>query len=936
MKAFYIMGKRICAVACCMAFCALLMQACSGENTVEQDVVVIPSSDSSAADSVEPKIPFIGGPVLFSEVDPVNIGYEDHEGGDAGWVELLNTSTDTVNLSGKYLTNSLKEPKKWQLGNVAIPPLSFMVIFLSGKNYPDYVGPSDTTELISSACWVWTDAQNDPPGESYSDALPGKKNFCFKENGVQRFGAVMKLGENEDLGWSSISSYVGVTGWDSTDVVDLTNANEILFQAYITKDRKASLHLIQTGLSDWKGFEMVFTGTGDSSTVYRATLPQGTTLPDLANIYGSRLSPESNERGEVTVKAFSYIARNRGHEPHASFKINNSSGSLYLMDDAGILDSVAYREVPPGKSWSFGSLGEEQEMGWGYGTPSPYGFSAQNVAAERSPAIDDKGVIPPSGFYTAPFDIAFPAEQFVHCTRNGVEPSESSPLTNVLNVTSTTTIRCASLIPGQLPGKVMNRTYVFEEQSSLPVVFITVDQNSMFDPDSGIYEEGPNAQASNPHFGANYWQDKEIPVFVELIESGAKQPAFGENAGLKIFGNYSRANPKKSVAITFREKYGVNRLKYPLFPEFPDLKKFKVFVLRNNGSNFGQDYIRDMLCSSISEGLGLDYQRGRAAVVYYNGEYYGIHNIRERSTEYYFETHYGMDPDQIDLLKADNSASAGSPVDYQKLMDWLETHHLDDEENYAYVTSQIDVDNFMNYIHLETFVNNRDWPNNNLKKWKSNNPRTLWKWFIYDTDFGFGNNFSEYTNNIFEFATNAEGDPSGWPNGPNSTLLLRRMLENPGFRMAFVNRMAVLLSTKFSGERVTSRINTLMSAIASEIPKDQNRWGLGASRMDRELDNMKSFAKNRFTNVMDELKEFFNLGSNSPVTLSVEGDGKIYVHGLSIDKYPTKIPFFESVPVTISAVPDAGFMWTGWSDGVQEPIRVINPQEISSLTAIFQ
>ena len=100
------------------------------------------------------------------------------------------------------------------------------------------------------------------------------------------------------------------------------------------------------------------------------------------------------------------------------------------------------------------------------------------------------------------------------------------------------------------------------------------------------------------------------------------------------------------------------------------MNKFKVFLLRNNGSNFGNDYIRDRLASSVSEGLGVDYQRGRFAVVYYNGEYYGIHSIRERSTEYYFETHYGMDPDEIDLLKADNFVSAGSAVDFVAMLNW--------------------------------------------------------------------------------------------------------------------------------------------------------------------------------------------------------------------------------------------------------------------------
>jgi hypothetical protein len=468
----------------------------------------------------------------------------------------------------------------------------------------------------------------------------------------------------------------------------------------------------------------------------------------------------------------------------------------------------------------------------------------------------------------------------------------------------------------------------------VPAVFLTTDPNSLFDPDTGIYMEGPNAQSKEPHYGANYWLDKEIPVTVELMEPGTSSPAFAKNAGLKIFGNYSRQNDKKSVAITFREKYGDSHLKYPLFPEFPELNKFKVFLLRNNGSNYGNDYIRDRLASSVSEGLGVDYQRGRFAVVYYNGEYFGIHSIRERSTADYFETHYGLDPDKIDLLKADNAVSAGSAVDYVALMDWLESNHLDKEENYAYIASQIDVDNFINYMHTELFANNRDWPANNLKKWRNTSPKTPWKWFLYDLDFGFGNDYSKYKNNIFEFATAEDGE--SWPNGPESTLLLRRLLENEGFKAAFINRMAVLLQMNFESSRVLARIEKMMAEIQSEISRDQKRWGLSASKMTKQLNAIKNFAMNRPSVVYGELQEFFALGETAAVSLSVSGSGRILVHNLPVDVSKMTVNFFTGFPVTLSAEPLMGSTFAGWSDGESSPTRVILPECVSEVTAIFK
>ena len=907
-------------------FVALVLSACSDDNPSSLNFDLGSSSSANGnADGVN--LPFVGSPVIFTEVDPINIDYKDHEGDDAGWVELFNASADTVNLSGMYLTDSQENPFKWKLGNVKIAPNSFLVIFLSGKNYPDYVMPHDSMDMIGPGCWTWTDAKSDPPGYSYADPLPGYKKNCFSENGKRRIGSVMKLGENEELGWASISLFVGTGSTDPSDVLDISATNEILMQAYITKGRKVSVRLAQPDIDDWKGYEMILEGTGDSSTVYRMALPTGSTFPDLANIYGTRFSPDANESQEVTLKVFSYIARNRGHEPHAGFKLSKKGGSLYLVNtDTAIVDSVAYPELPLGKTWN-------NANGWGYADPSPYGNTESGLAFTREENIDTF-LFPPSGFYTEPFVLNLESTNNAVCETGGKLPSEQTPFQKNILIDKTTVIRCAKIAPQSLPSDVVTRTYVFESAPAVPAVFLSADPNSLFDPDTGIYVEGPYAQSKEPHYGANYWLDKEIPVKVELMEPGMNAPAFAKSAGLKIFGNYSRQNAKKSVAITFREKYGDKRLNYSLFPEFPELNKFKVFILRNNGSNFGNDYIRDRLASSISEGLGVDYQRGRFAVVYYNGEYYGIHSIRERSTEYYFETHYGLNPDDIDLLKADNSVSAGTAVDYVALMDWLESNHLDIGENYAYVESQIDIDNFINYMQTEIYANNRDWPGNNLKKWRSSNPKTKWKWFLYDMDFGMGNGYSAYKNNIFEFAAAEDGE--SWPNGPEYTLLFRRLLENSGFRTAFVNRMAVLLQMNFSSARVLARIERMMSEINSEIPRDQKRWKLSSSKMNRQLEEIKVFAQERPGVVYDELREYFELRSPIALSLSVSGPGVINVHGLKIDSYPLTVNFFEGTPVQISAEPTAGGIWAGWSDGVMEQTRFVNPGETERLTAVFK
>lgn len=910
----------------------LLFVACSSSSSSDETYECLEceeTPDSDVSDEVKDSTTKAKMIIRFTEVDPLNITYKDHEGGDAGWVELMNQSKDVVNLSGMSLTDSKQAPSKWTFGNVSLKPGELLVVFFSGKNLLDYEPPHDSINLIGKGCWTWTDSQNEGTAGQSTVKLPQGQWPCYDENGVRKFGGIMQYGKNEELGWHSISFFVG-TGdkGNATDPKDLSKTNEILLTGYIEKDRQLQLRLAQPDVDDWKGWGKVLKGTGDSSYTYHITLPTGTSMPDLAHIYGTRFSPEDQEFRSLTFKVHSYIARNRGHEPHTNFKLNKSGGKLFLIKENGVIaDSVTYPELPIGKSWSFG------DQGWGYAEPSPNSYKSKTIVKARQPDIEKQVTFPASGFYSSSFTINFEKQPNARCETGGNLPNAQTSYRSSIQVNKTMVLRCANFAQDSEPGNVVTRTYVFETRPQTPVVFLTANPKSLFDPDTGIYMEGNNAQSQSPHFGANYWENREIPVFVELLEKGKNEPAFAKNAGFQIFGNYSRANAKKSVAIVFKEKYGDKRLEYPLFPDFPNLKKFKVFLLRNNGGNFGADYIRDRLCSSVTEGLDIDYQRGRGVVVYYNGEYYGIHSIRERSTEYYFETHYGLDPDQVDLLKADNSASAGSPAEYVALMDWLQTNHLDSDKNYAYVESQIDVDNFINYMQTEMFMNNRDWPSNNLKKWRGTNPKTKWKWFIYDMDFGFGNEFSEFTNNIFEFAT-AEDGPD-WPNGPASTLLLRRLLENKGFKTAFINRMPVLLATYFEKSRLLARISAMMSEIESEISKDQQRWNLNASYMNEQLEKMKSFAGSRQAVILSEMIEYFGLGEVAKVALSTEGSGKILVHDLPIDRSSVTVSFFKGTPVTLTAKSNGG-TFSGWNDGNKDETRVIDPEKVSSLKAVFK
>ena len=50
----------------------------------------------------------------------------------------------------------------------------------------------------------------------------------------------------------------------------------------------------------------------------------------------------------------------------------------------------------------------------------------------------------------------------------------------------------------------------------------------------------------------------------------------------------------------------------------------------------------------------------------------------------------------------------------------------------------IDIASYMQYEAVQIFVDNRDWPGNNIKFWRDHRVGGKWRWILYDTDFGFG------------------------------------------------------------------------------------------------------------------------------------------------------------------------------------------------------
>jgi uncharacterized repeat protein (TIGR02543 family) len=447
---------------------------------------------------------------------------------------------------------------------------------------------------------------------------------------------------------------------------------------------------------------------------------------------------------------------------------------------------------------------------------------------------------------------------------------------------------------------------------------------------------GPNASTVEPYYGANFWQDWEKPIHIELFETNGIQ-GFSIDAGVKIDGSWTRSYPEKTLAVYARGQYGYSELDYQLFPDLP-YNSYQSFLLRNAGQDFYHTMMRDEMQHTLLKESGLDVSDYRPAIVFLNGVYWGLHNIREKESEHYLAQHHGIDPDNVDRLANQSDVMQGDFTNYNNMLNYIETQDMTVQANYDSVKSMMDVDDFISYMVSEIYIDNTDWPGNNCKFWRERIPTAKWRWDIWDTDFGFGLYPTGYSYDNLAAATATNGPD--WPNPPWSTILLRRLLLNSQFTNDFINKLADYSNTFFDPATVVNTINTLKSAIEPEMPYQYAKWdGEGMTNWYADINTLIDFANNRGQAVRQHFIDKFNLQGlvNVNINVSKTTAGKVQINTVKLKSYPFTGVYFKNITITLTALPELGYKFIGWTGASNSTSAVISltPAANVTLTANF-
>ncbi|MCF7669331.1 MAG: CotH kinase family protein [Verrucomicrobia bacterium] len=540
-------------------------------------------------------------------------------------------------------------------------------------------------------------------------------------------------------------------------------------------------------------------------------------------------------------------------------------------------------------------------------------------------------------------------QALVRFTTDGSVPTlESELFQGELGITNNTVVRLRAFPGGRLPGETETVFLGVGEQPALPVMALVTEPSNLFDPETGIYE--------NP---MNRGRDWERPVETVFL-GDAGDSNFQVGAGLRIAGQYSRNHDKKSFRLYFRGDYGPRVMNRVVFSDKPDVDEFDVLVVRSGATDQYVDnwsLIRDPLLHRLYAETGGYYAACEFVHLYINSEYWGIYTLRERVDENYLLANFGSE--DVDLIKFENEspvAEVGDMSAWNEMTNFFNNAEPANEDDYSQAAEYWDLRDFTDYQIFEIYSGNQDWPHNNVYAFRERVDDAQWRFILWDMDLTMGLpwwDIDHVFHDTLAWATRSQpeiGLAPPWLQGEDgredqgrllwSTLILRKLLENPAYRVRFINRFADLLNSTLSYDNVESELSRLESLLSSEIRKEEVRWDKPVGQWDTNIEQIRRFAELRPGFLREKIAERFNLPGLTTVRLSVSGGGgNVRINSVEANPLPWEGVYFRSVPVTVSAAPDEGYEFAGWiNSGLpdSETLFLTPTNSLIELEAAFQ
>ncbi|MBK8487078.1 MAG: lamin tail domain-containing protein [Bacteroidetes bacterium] len=880
----------------------------------------------------------------------------DEEGKYEDWLELYNSSTDTMHLYNYALSDDVTDLAKWTFPNIILSPSDFLLIYASGKDrkptgfvnhwetvagdltYYDYIVPTAATEsdwmnpdYITGAEWLNGKASigfadSDDSSLIASTSMSVYLRFEFTIDDTSLISAARFFMDYDDgfIAYINGTAFAmdGLSGTPDYNAASSTNHEALLYQGYDPDE----FYL------DWSAFKLL--------------VVEGT------NVFAVQVHNNSEFSTDLTAKPFLlfgiadsttlfdatpdwFDANSDFDAIHTNFKIAPEGETIFLSNADGIMiDSVFVINQQTDNSYGRATDGATDFAVFEIATPNASNnTSTPYLGYMEMPTFDSIG-----GFYNDSLTIGItcpnPLAEIYYTTDGNTPTTDDNFYSEAITLFETTALKavCVDEDENYLQSKPHIETYFIEDAVSLPVISITTDEENLFG-DNGIYDY--------------WWLDWKKPCYIEYFnEDKIKQ--FGWNSAIKIDGGAggSRSLPQKSFRIEpFNDSYGDGVLNYPLIPRKWFVQNYETFYLRN-GSNFWNVLpYKDAFMERTLDGTLNDPMAYTPVIVYLNGEYWGLYELREKLDPGRYKQANLIEKDDLDLLSMSYwyglvlRTLRGSDTSWYNMRDFIYEYPTpEDTLFYNLADAQLDLKSFADYMIAETWMGNYDWPWNNIKMYRDRGGDNKWKYAVIDLEWGIGYGWSNIYSDMISYMMDYN----------EYTCPIITLMSNPQFHDYFINRYADLMNSTFLPERTLAIEDSIFSQVMPAMGRQLDTWGDGSPILDQIavfLDYrsaVRSDFEFRTPEVRNHLEDYFDLEEQNDITLQIEpeGAGRIQLNTLTIYDSGWEGVYFQAVPITMTAEANTGYTFSHWSahpliDDETIPGQTLNLNYNTTFTAVF-
>jgi hypothetical protein len=526
---------------------------------------------------------------------------------------------------------------------------------------------------------------------------------------------------------------------------------------------------------------------------------------------------------------------------HAPFKLKEEGENVVLFNTNGnILDISPAVAILP--NYSIGPDIHEANRWLMFDNPTP-GYANSTLNPVAAPLWwEDISIETPSGIYTFPLEVLhnnYDSALSIRYTINGTEPTAISPVwegslritdmasssSSIINIPTSDTweipqgdfakgtiLKSAAFRNGVRVSEIKENTYfnkaTAEHTSSFLILSLSSDSQNLFSDESGIYVYG-NHPYGNCHQSGEEWEREGT---LSVFESD--QVVWSGSSKYKIHGRSSRAYPQKS--IRFYADHLDESMTFGFNP-FNDHEAPSRFLLKAPDRLFSQSLFVDEWVQRLAEPLNIDLMRSRPAILYINGEYWGIHQLRDRIDEKWLRTKHSIpDNTEIDILDYDRElfVQTGNTDSWQDLLSWIQSHNAEIDENIEQFSNMVDLSSFKDYMAVNLFFSNKDFPVNNVRLWKARTEESKWRFILFDCDACAKDANYSSGENLLQAANGS--DPA--------SVLFRYLMKNQTFRQEFLLHAMDLANTYWRPDQIIPLIDEFTEELTPELESQIRRW----------------------------------------------------------------------------------------------------------------